>query len=142
MQELFYAVVAVAMAMAAVTVFYLSYNISEAKALRKACDHCNSYLKELEAKNTKLKSQIERAETKSAMYYAVNRSLKETIDVIHTDHKTLVIKWSTVESAYHKLLEQLEQFTSEAEDLRELEKDNNQLSIFSQINNAIKTPME
>lgn len=142
MQELFYAVVAVALFIAAATVFYLSYTISQAKALRKACDHCNSYLKELEAKNTKLKSQIEKAETKSAMYYAVNRSLKETIDIIHTDHKTLITKWSTIESAYYKLLEQIEQFTSEAEDLSELHKDNNQLSIFSQINNAIKTPME
>jgi chromosome segregation ATPase len=142
MQELFYTIMAIACAVAALTIFYLAYNTAESKALRKACEHCNAYLKELEIRNNELRSKVDKAEQKSAMYYAVNKSLKETLDVIHSEHTLLTAQWTTIEKAYDQLLVKVEKFAKETDEMTDWEASPNQLDIFNQEKDANTKPME
>lgn len=133
---------AIACIVAAITIFYLAYTTAESKALRKACEHCNSYLKELETKNNELEKQAAESEQKIAMYYAVNRGLKDTVDTIQSDYQKLEVQWETIEKAYKKLAKKVETFSAQADEMKEWESPANQLDLYGQINEAIQKPME
>ena len=142
MTEVIYTFMAVACVVAAITIFYLAYTTAESKALRKACEHCNSYLKELEGRNDELQKQVNQAEQKTAMYYAVNRSLKDTLDSIQSDYQELKVQWETIQKAYDQLAKKVETFSAQADEMKEWESPANQLDIYGQINEAIQKPME
>jgi len=142
MLEVIYTIMSVACVVAAITIFYLVYTTAESKALRKACEHCNAYLKELENKNDELQKQVNKAEQKSAMYYTVNRGLKDTLDAINSDYQELKVQWNTIQKAYDQLAKKVETFSAQADEMKEWESPANQLDIYSQINQAITKPME
>ena len=142
MTEVIYTFMAVACVVAAITIFYLAYTTAESKALRKACEHCNSYLKELEGRNDELQKQVKQAEQKTAMYYAVNRSLKDTLDSIQSDYQELKVQWETIQKAYDQLAKKVETFSAQADEMKEWESPAIQLDIYGQINEAIQKPME
>lgn len=144
MTEAIYTVIALACIIAAITIFYLSYTTSEANVLRKACEHCNMYLKELEDKNAQLQKEIDEANKKAAMHHAVNRGLKDTLDGIQSDYRELKVQWETIQKAYDQLASKVKEFSEQVveDDMKEWEDHTSQLDIFDQINQAITKPME